>query len=90
MGSPLAFDLDPAENFSHEDFIRGASNATAFDLVEQLARLAGAAVAMVGPEGAGKSHLAAIWATAARARPPRERGDRQMPPCRQRSQPARS
>jgi chromosomal replication initiation ATPase DnaA len=68
MGSQLAFDLDPAENFSRDDFIRGAGNAAALDLVESWPGWPARTVAIVGPEGSGKSHLAAIWAAAAGAR----------------------
>jgi chromosomal replication initiation ATPase DnaA len=68
MGSQLAFDLDPAENFSRDDFIRGAGNTAALDLVESWPNWPARTVAIVGPEGAGKSHLAAIWATVTGAR----------------------
>jgi chromosomal replication initiation ATPase DnaA len=68
MGSQLAFDLDPAENFSRDDFIRGAGNAAALDLVESWPNWPARTVAIVGPEGSGKSHLAAIWAATAGAR----------------------
>ena len=68
MGSQLAFDLEPAENFSRDDFIRGAENAAALDLVDSWPNWPARTVAIVGPEGAGKSHLAAIWADAAGAR----------------------
>ena len=67
-GSQLAFDLDPAENFSHDDFIRGDGNCAALDLVESWPDWPARTIAVVGPEGAGKSHLAAIWAAAAGAR----------------------
>jgi chromosomal replication initiation ATPase DnaA len=68
MGSQLAFDLDPAENFARDDFICGAGNAAALDLVESWPNWPARTVAIVGPEGSGKSHLAAIWAAAAGAR----------------------
>ena len=68
MGSQLAFDLEPAENFSRDDFIRGAGNAAALDLVESWPNWPARTVAIVGPEGSGKSHLAAIWAEQAGAR----------------------
>lgn len=68
MGSQLAFDLDPAENFSRDDFIRGAGNAAALDLVESWPNWPARTIAIVGPEGAGKSHLAAIWADLSGAR----------------------
>ena len=68
MGGQLAFDLEPAENFSRDDFIRGAGNAAALDLVDSWPDWPARTVAIVGPEGSGKSHLAAIWADAAGAR----------------------
>jgi chromosomal replication initiation ATPase DnaA len=68
MGGQLAFDLEPAENFSRDDFIRGVGNAAALDLVDSWPDWPARTVAIVGPEGAGKSHLAAIWADAAGAR----------------------
>jgi chromosomal replication initiation ATPase DnaA len=68
MGSQLAFDLDPAENFSRDDFIRGAGNAAALDLLGSWPNWPARTVAIVGPEGSGKSHLAAIWAAVAGAR----------------------
>ena len=64
----LAFDLDPAENFSREDFLRGAGNAAALELVESWPHWPARAVALIGPEGSGKSHLAAIWASLSGAR----------------------
>jgi chromosomal replication initiation ATPase DnaA len=73
MGLPdaprqLAFELDPRENFAREDFLRGPGNAAALDLVESWPNWPARTVALVGPEGAGKSHLAAMWAGAANAR----------------------
>ena len=68
MGSQLAFDLDPAENFARDDFICGAGNAAALDLVESWPNWPARTVAIVGPEGSGKSHLAAIWTEQAGAR----------------------
>jgi chromosomal replication initiation ATPase DnaA len=73
MGQPdaprqLAFELDPRENFSREDFLRGPGNAAALDLVESWPHWPARAIALVGPEGSGKSHLAAIWAGAAGGR----------------------
>jgi chromosomal replication initiation ATPase DnaA len=70
MNAPrqLAFDLDPAENFSRDDFLRGDGNTAARDLVESWPHWPARTVALVGPQGAGKSHLAAIWAALAGAR----------------------
>ncbi len=64
----LAFTLDPRENFSREDFLAGPGNAAALQLVESWPHWPARAVALIGPEGSGKSHLAAIWALAAAAR----------------------
>ncbi len=64
----LAFTLEHAESFAREDFLAGPSNAAALALIERWPDWPARAVALVGPEGAGKSHLAAIWAETAGAR----------------------
>ena len=64
----LALALDHDESFEREDFLEGPSNETALRLVESWPDWPGRAVALVGPQGAGKSHLAAIWAAQAGAR----------------------
>jgi chromosomal replication initiation ATPase DnaA len=64
----LALALPHAENFSREDFLTGASNDAALNLVERWPDWPDRALAIVGPEGAGKSHLATIWADIAGAR----------------------
>jgi len=64
----LAFELDPRENFSRDDFLRGQGNAAALDLIESWPNWPVPVVALIGPEGSGKSHLAAIWAAAAGGR----------------------
>src|SRR5262249_46367837 len=46
----------------------GASNEAALSLVERWPDWPDRALAIVGPEGAGKSHLAAIWADITGAR----------------------
>jgi chromosomal replication initiation ATPase DnaA len=63
---PLA--LGFRERFGREDFLAGPSNATALALIERWPDWPARAVALVGPEGSGKSHLAAIWAKSAGAR----------------------
>jgi chromosomal replication initiation ATPase DnaA len=63
---PLA--LGFSERFGREDFLAGPSNAAALALVERWPDWPARAVALVGPEGSGKSHLAAIWAKQAGAR----------------------
>jgi chromosomal replication initiation ATPase DnaA len=64
----LALALGFRERFGREDFLVGPSNAAALALIERWPDWPAPAVALVGPEGAGKSHLAAIWAKAAGAR----------------------
>ena len=64
----LALALDHAESLAREDFLGGPSNAAALALIERWPDWPGRAVVLGGPEGSGKSHLAAIWARAAGAR----------------------
>jgi chromosomal replication initiation ATPase DnaA len=64
----LALALPHAESFAREDFLGGASNAAALRLIEQWPDWPDRVLALTGPEGAGKSHLAAIWADIAGAR----------------------
>jgi chromosomal replication initiation ATPase DnaA len=64
----LLLALDHAVSFAREDFLRGPSNAAALTLVERWPDWPDRIVALIGPEGAGKSHLAAIWAETAGAR----------------------
>ena len=64
----LALPLVPAENFTREDFLEGAANAAALALIERWPDWPDHALALAGPEGSGKSHLAAIWAKTAGAR----------------------
>jgi chromosomal replication initiation ATPase DnaA len=64
----LALALDHAESFAREDFLSGPCNAAALARIDRWPDWPGPLLALVGPEGAGKSHLAAIWAGAAGAR----------------------
>ena len=64
----LALALDHAESYAREDFLPGPCNEGALALVESWPDWPANAVALVGPEGSGKSHLASIWAAAAGAR----------------------
>jgi chromosomal replication initiation ATPase DnaA len=64
----LALALDHAENYAREDFLAGAGNEAALRLVESWPDWPANAVALIGPEGSGKTHLATIWAAAAGAR----------------------
>jgi chromosomal replication initiation ATPase DnaA len=64
----LVLALGHAESFAREDFLAGPSNRAALALIERWPDWPAPAMALVGPEGSGKSHLAAIWAEAAGAR----------------------
>jgi chromosomal replication initiation ATPase DnaA len=64
----LALALDHAESLAREDFLAGPSNAAALALIERWPDWPSRIVLLRGPEGSGKSHLAAVWARAAGAR----------------------
>jgi chromosomal replication initiation ATPase DnaA len=64
----LALALDHGESFARDDFLSGPSNAAALTLIETWPDWPHRTVVLVGPEGSGKSHLAAIWAGEAGAR----------------------
>jgi chromosomal replication initiation ATPase DnaA len=64
----LALALDHTESFAREDFLSGPSNAKALALIDMWPGWPHGSVMLTGPEGSGKSHLAAIWAQAAGAR----------------------
>jgi chromosomal replication initiation ATPase DnaA len=64
----LVLALDHAVSFARDDFLRGPSNAAALTLVERWPDWPDRIMGLIGPQGSGKSHLAAIWAEAAGAR----------------------
>ena len=64
----LVLDLDHSVSFAREDFLSGPSNVAALTLIDRWPDWPDRIVALVGPEGAGKSHLAAIWADESGAR----------------------
>jgi len=64
----LALALRHTESFAREDFLSGPSNAVALALIDAWPDWSHRTVMLTGPEGSGKSHLAAIWAHAAGAR----------------------
>jgi len=64
----LALALDHAESLAREDFLSGPSNAAALTLIDTWPAWPHRAVILAGPEGSGKSHLAAVWALIAGAR----------------------
>lgn len=64
----LTLTLPHAEKLSRDDFLEGRSNAAALGLIDRWPDWPTPAVVIAGPEGAGKSHLAAIWAEQTGAR----------------------
>lgn len=64
----LAFALPHAESLSRDNFLEGPSNTQALKLVERWPDWPHRIMMLAGPEGCGKSHLAAIWAAESGAR----------------------
>jgi chromosomal replication initiation ATPase DnaA len=58
----LALDLPHSESLTRDNFLEGPSNAAALALIERWPDWPHRVMWLAGPEGAGKSHLAAIWA----------------------------
>ncbi len=64
----LALALDHAERLTREDFLPGTSNDNALAMIERWPDWPARTLALVGPEGSGKSHLASIWSEQSGAR----------------------
>jgi chromosomal replication initiation ATPase DnaA len=67
---PLAF--EPWTRFRRDDFVAAPANAAALKAVEDWPAWPDRVALLLGPPGAGKSHLAAIWVERAGARALRE------------------
>lgn len=67
MARQLRLSLGRERPPSFDDFVRGPSNADAAAAVEAWPAWRDGCLALVGPKGAGKSHLAHAWAEAAGA-----------------------
>ena len=63
----LAFDLPFDVSHARDDFLEGPCNAAALAWVERWPDWPGPVLALIGPPGSGKTHLAAIWAAASGA-----------------------
>jgi chromosomal replication initiation ATPase DnaA len=63
----LTFRWPHSPSFAREDFLAAPSNRQALGAIELWPNWAGRMLALVGPEGAGKSHLGSIWAEASGA-----------------------
>jgi chromosomal replication initiation ATPase DnaA len=64
----LAFALPHAESLTRDNFLEGPANEAGLALIECWPDWPNRIMLLVGPEGSGKSHLAAIWAEEAGAR----------------------
>lgn len=64
----IPFDLPPTPGLTREDFLAAPGNAEALALVDAAPGWSQRTAAIAGPEGAGKSHLAAIFAVGTGAR----------------------
>jgi chromosomal replication initiation ATPase DnaA len=58
----LRLKLDRLESFRREDFVVSPSNAEAVKRLDAWPAWHGGCLALIGPEGSGKSHLALSWA----------------------------
>lgn len=58
----LTFRWPHSPSFEREDFLPSPSNRDALSAIELWPNWAGRMLMLVGPEGAGKSHLGTIWA----------------------------
>lgn len=64
----LALALDHGESFAREDFVEGPSNTAALSLIDRWPDWPSRVMALIGPQGSGKSHLATIWSEQSGAR----------------------
>ncbi|HTO64990.1 MAG TPA: DnaA/Hda family protein [Bradyrhizobium sp.] len=64
----LAFTLPHAESLTRDNFLEGPANTAALALIDAWPEWPSRTMMLVGPEGSGKSHLAAIWADESGAR----------------------
>jgi chromosomal replication initiation ATPase DnaA len=67
LSRQLRLPLARPTSFRREEFVVSTVNADAVALVESWPAWHGGCLALVGPKGTGKSHLAFAWAEAARA-----------------------
>ncbi|MBV8849370.1 MAG: hypothetical protein JOZ16_07265 [Methylobacteriaceae bacterium] len=63
----LVLDIAPEPHYEAEDFLVSASNGTAWAAIDLWPDWPDRALVLVGPRGAGKSHLGVIWARRAGA-----------------------
>jgi chromosomal replication initiation ATPase DnaA len=68
MTTQLSFDLPVRPALGREDFFVSPANAFAVAMIENWRHWAGRKLALIGPAGSGKTHLAHVWAAAVQAR----------------------
>jgi chromosomal replication initiation ATPase DnaA len=68
MAQQLGFNLPVRTARAREDFFVSPANAMAVAMIESWQSWPGRKLLLVGPEGAGKTHLAHVWAQASGAR----------------------
>jgi len=64
----LALALSHGESFTRDNFLEGPANAAGLALIDSWPDWPNRIMLVLGPEGSGKSHLAAIWAEQSGAR----------------------
>jgi len=67
MARQLRLRLGRPASYARDEFVHGPSNAQATAAIDAWPRWHGGCLALVGPEGVGKTHLALAWAGNARA-----------------------
>jgi len=65
--SQLTLELAPEPGFERENFVVSGSNEQAYAMIELWPDWPDPMLLILGPPGAGKSHLGAIWASIAKA-----------------------
>lgn len=68
MSNQIPLDLPANDAFGRDDWITGAANALAAQMIDAWPDWPGNLVVLCGPAGVGKSHLARVWADMAEAR----------------------
>jgi chromosomal replication initiation ATPase DnaA len=79
LASQLRLRLEQPASFRREDLIVSQVNAEAVRAIDAWPSWRGGALALVGPHGSGKTHLAALWAERAGAITPTEDDLRDLP-----------
>jgi len=70
VGRQLRLELNRPPTYRREDFIASPTNAAAIRAVDAWPNWHGGCLALIGPEGSGKTHLARAWAQRAGALAP--------------------